>query len=303
VIRSGFPVCIFPEGGRSWTGRLRPFKHESIKLLKHLRNIPVVPVRIEGNYHSWPRWANHLMRSYVTVTIEKPVLIDPDIPDEVLEILLRNTVEPRNEAEEKTLCRGKNRIKNLSKVIYRCPVCLSSETPVEIPPEKLHCKICNTMFTLQPDFKVEFNTGGVRRFESIYNLYEHIKIRYSDIYNLLHEVSADTCTAHLETREILIYASPCQLWTGMGTRLKKSLAGVCLLTERSVRITDKTKDFIIPLLEISAVTIESNYKLQIFNERSKMLTQITFENDSALKWQDILVVLLSERYGKKIITR
>jgi hypothetical protein len=78
---------------------------------------------------------------------------------------------------------------------------------------------------------------------------------------------------------------------------------VCLLTERSVRITDKKKDFIIPLLEISAVTIESNYKLQIFNERSKMLTQITFENDSALKWQDILVVLLSERYGKKIITR
>jgi len=52
ALDSGFPICMFPEGGRSWTGRLIPFKSESLKPIKHLKNIPILPVRIDGNYHS-----------------------------------------------------------------------------------------------------------------------------------------------------------------------------------------------------------------------------------------------------------
>jgi 1-acyl-sn-glycerol-3-phosphate acyltransferase len=303
AVRSGFPICMFPEGGRSWTGKLRPFKPESLKLLKHLKNIPVLPVRIEGNYHSWPRWANHLMRSDITVTVEKPVLIDPDIPDEALESFLRSIVEPRNEIEDRTICRGKINNEHLSRVIYRCPVCLAPQSPVEIPPEKLYCKFCNTTLLLKPDFKVEVSTDGINKAESIFNLYNLIKIKYSDLYNLLPEVLDEKYKDYLKTGENLIYVSSCQLWTEIKSVFKKSINGSCLLSDHSITISNGREHHSIPLAEISAVTIESNYKLQIFNEKNNTLNQITFENDSALKWQDILEVILAEKFNKQIIKR
>ncbi|MCJ7449119.1 MAG: 1-acyl-sn-glycerol-3-phosphate acyltransferase [Bacteroidales bacterium] len=303
TVRSGFPVCIFPEGGRSWTGRLRTFKPESLKLLKHLKNIPVLPVCIEGSYHSWPRWANHLMKSDVTVTIEKPVYIDPDISDEALDNFLRKLVEPGNEIEDKTICRGKNRIECLSRAVYRCPVCLTSHSPIEIPPEKMYCRFCGTTFHLKPDFKVEFNYDGITKAQSIYDLYNFIKIKYSDIYNLLPEVPEDILKDYLKTGEILLYGSSCQLWIEIKSAFKKSINGWCLLSDNSLTISNGREHHSIPLAEIGAVTIESNYKLQIFNDKYNTLNQITFENDSALKWQDILEVILAERFNKQIISR
>ena len=159
------------------------------------------------------------------------------------------------------------------------------------------------MFMLKPDFRVEYNSDGIKKLESIYNLYNNIKINYSDIYNLLPEASTDKYRTYLRTGEILIYASPCQLWIEMEAVFMKSINGLCILTERSVKISGSAENYTIPLAEIGAVTIESNYKLQIYNDRSNTLKQITFENDSALKWQDILVAMLSERFSKQIITR
>jgi len=303
AIRSGFPVCMFPEGGRSWTGKLRTFKPESLKLLKHLRNIPVLPVRIEGNYHSWPRWANQLKRSDVTVTIEKPLLIDPEISDEVLEKSLRSLVEPGIEIEERTFCRGKINIENLSRVIYRCPVCLAPRLPAEIPPEKLYCKYCSTMLLLKPDLKVEVITDGTMKTQSIHDLYKKIKIKSSDLYNLLPEVLDENFKDYLKPGENLIYVSSCQLWAEIRSVFKKSIKGVCLLSDHSITISNGRENHSVPLAEISAVTIESNYKLQIFNERYNALEQITFENDSALKWQDILDIILTEKFNKQIIKR
>src|SRR4030042_2722766 len=129
------------------------------------------------------------MRSDITVTIEKPVFIDPEISDQVLESVLRSIFEPGNGIPEKTVCLGKNRIENLSRVIYKLSVCMCPESPGEIPPDKLQCKFCNTKFLLTPEFKVEFNADGNKNVESIYNLYESIKIKKSDIYNILPEVS------------------------------------------------------------------------------------------------------------------
>jgi 1-acyl-sn-glycerol-3-phosphate acyltransferase len=213
TLRSGYPICMFPEGGRSWTGRLRAFKPEAIKLLKYFKDIPVLPVRIEGNYHSWPRWANHMMRSDITVTIEKPLLIDPDTSVDDLEKTLRELVEPNEEIERKNVCKGKNRIENLSKVIYRCPVCMNSDPPDEVIPDSLYCSKCKTRFILQPDFSLDFTFGNIKKTETIHTLYDHIKIKYSDIYNMLSENLANKYSHYMNPGERLIYLSPCQLWT------------------------------------------------------------------------------------------
>ncbi|HKP86812.1 MAG TPA: lysophospholipid acyltransferase family protein [Blastocatellia bacterium] len=56
-LKGEFALVIFPEGGRSKTGRIEPFKMGAFRLaLAH--GIPIIPVTIEGGYDIWPvgRW-------------------------------------------------------------------------------------------------------------------------------------------------------------------------------------------------------------------------------------------------------
>jgi 1-acyl-sn-glycerol-3-phosphate acyltransferase len=53
LLRRGKPLVIFPEGGRTRTGRVMPFKMGAFRLaLTH--GVPIVPVAIEGAWGIWP---------------------------------------------------------------------------------------------------------------------------------------------------------------------------------------------------------------------------------------------------------
>ena len=54
VLQRGKILCVFPEGERSMTGRLRPFRKGIGILVKELR-VPVLPAHIAGSYEAWPR--------------------------------------------------------------------------------------------------------------------------------------------------------------------------------------------------------------------------------------------------------
>jgi long-chain acyl-CoA synthetase len=54
VLRQGKILCVFPEGERSMTGRLRPFRKGIGILVKEL-SVPVLPAHIAGSYEAWPR--------------------------------------------------------------------------------------------------------------------------------------------------------------------------------------------------------------------------------------------------------
>jgi 1-acyl-sn-glycerol-3-phosphate acyltransferase len=53
VLREGDPLVIFPEGGRSPDGRLRPFRPGAFRLAL-ATGAPVVPVTIVGAFEAWP---------------------------------------------------------------------------------------------------------------------------------------------------------------------------------------------------------------------------------------------------------
>ena len=53
LLQAGEAVMIFPEGGRSTTGRLGRFKLGAFRLAC-LVGVPVLPVTIAGGYESWP---------------------------------------------------------------------------------------------------------------------------------------------------------------------------------------------------------------------------------------------------------
>ncbi|HLG13171.1 MAG TPA: lysophospholipid acyltransferase family protein [Blastocatellia bacterium] len=53
MLKLGRAVVIFPEGGRSKTGGIEPFKMGAFRLaLAH--GVPIIPVTIDGGYQIWP---------------------------------------------------------------------------------------------------------------------------------------------------------------------------------------------------------------------------------------------------------
>ncbi len=53
ILRNGQILCVFPEGSRSPSGRVLPFKKGAAILAKELE-VKLVPVYIQGSYEAWP---------------------------------------------------------------------------------------------------------------------------------------------------------------------------------------------------------------------------------------------------------
>jgi len=75
IVQQGHILGIFPEGERSWDGRMLPFKEGTMRLVLALGK-PIVPVGISGAYGLMPRWTNSIKRVPVTIRIGDPMLCE-----------------------------------------------------------------------------------------------------------------------------------------------------------------------------------------------------------------------------------
>ena len=72
LIGRGEGVGVFPEGERSWDGRLQPLRSGTIRLLLKA-GVPVIPCGIIGTYAVFPRWGH--MNWFKVVLGRQPVII------------------------------------------------------------------------------------------------------------------------------------------------------------------------------------------------------------------------------------
>lgn len=73
LLQQGHKVLIFPEGTRSYNGKLQPLKLGCAMMSLHT-DCPIIPVRIEGAYEIWPRHQKRPnRRGKLLVSYEKPI--------------------------------------------------------------------------------------------------------------------------------------------------------------------------------------------------------------------------------------
>lgn len=72
LLRKGYSLCIFPEGGRTFDGNIMDFK-KGIGVLSINNNVPVIPTLIEGTFDALPRGAVLPRLSKIKVTFGKPL--------------------------------------------------------------------------------------------------------------------------------------------------------------------------------------------------------------------------------------
>ena len=82
-----------------------------------------------------------------------------------------------------------------------------------------------------------------------------------------------------------------------GKKIVKLFYGTLLLTNKNLLMECENHKLTVDLERILSVTIESNYKLQVFESAENRLYQIIFECESALKWQDYLLKVIENEFG------
>ena len=72
TLQHGMSLVIFPEGSRSWDGKMIPFKRGAFMLAAEFK-LPVVPVTIDGSFKAMPRFTYNMTPTTIRLTIHKPI--------------------------------------------------------------------------------------------------------------------------------------------------------------------------------------------------------------------------------------
>lgn len=72
TLKDGMSLVIFPEGSRSWDGKMIPFKRGAFMLASEF-NLPVVPLTIDGSFKAMPRFTYNITPCTIHLTIHEPI--------------------------------------------------------------------------------------------------------------------------------------------------------------------------------------------------------------------------------------
>lgn len=71
-LQGGMSLVVFPEGARTWDGKMRPFKRGAYMLAVEF-GLPVVPITIDGSFDVMPRFKHIPRWGHIILTIHKPI--------------------------------------------------------------------------------------------------------------------------------------------------------------------------------------------------------------------------------------
>lgn len=72
TLKDGMSLTIFPEGSRSWDGKMIPFKRGAFMLAGEFR-LPVVPITVDGSFRAMPRNTYQMTPTTIKLTIHNPI--------------------------------------------------------------------------------------------------------------------------------------------------------------------------------------------------------------------------------------
>ncbi len=145
VDKLGTTFVLFPEARYSLDGCTSYIPKSLGKMVKLLK-IPVVVLKIHGNFVTCPQWNKINKKTYVEATMEK-VLSPEDAramsADEINHIIREHFVydDFKWQYENKLKITHPQRAKGLHALLYKCPACLS-ENRTDSAGTKLWCNAC-----------------------------------------------------------------------------------------------------------------------------------------------------------------
>ncbi len=160
TVKRGGLVGIFPEGSRTWDGLNGEIVPTIAKLIRKLK-VPVYVCNLEGGYLAYPRWAKWWRRIPVR-GIFSQLYTKETIPEDDDTILADIRRAIKNRDYELDIDTGRHNYKHLAvditKVLYRCPVCGTMEGLKVVHPygkNMVECSSCFSAWRVTVDARLE----------------------------------------------------------------------------------------------------------------------------------------------------
>ena len=249
ALKAGEIVGVFPEGERTWDGRPLPVP-AAVKRLLTRAGVPIIPVRIDGSYAVYPRWAVLPRPGPITITFFPPV--GSDAVDTALARIVAvsdgHTWIPHS-------ARG------IELVLWACPICHTIGS-IEPHGRTVRCAQCSTEWTLDRWLRLHRNGGNSTTIGEL--------------------AAALPVERILGAREQLTSIGPVDILIG-GKDLTPVTSGTMTYRDRALRIGDQE----FPLEEARILRLEGKSKLDI-GFKGDHRVRLNFHRDSALKWEQFL---------------
>jgi len=145
-LKDGYPVGVYPEGGRNWNGETDELIFSTAKLIK-LAKVSVYTALCRGGYLSKPRWSQYYKKGIyeleITKTLTAQEVIEMSV-DEIFEKIKASTNHNDYEWQRERMIPfdGKRRAENIERILYMCPSCEALNSIVSIENE-FYCKHCH----------------------------------------------------------------------------------------------------------------------------------------------------------------
>lgn len=292
LVKKGYPLMIYPEGGRNWDGETLPVLKSTAKLVK-LLNVPLITVVSKGNYIAFPRWANEKRKSPITVYYSKPVTFSKKSSDEeIIEYIQKGIYNNDNYTKIEKI-KGKNLAGGLPRLLWRCPVCRKLDALVEKNGNFIRCSHCNK------EWEVNLSCYMREREETEWKAikeYADTMFKEEEIVPMadetLKELKSDE-KIYLKSKSVTLFHEP------VYPKIEKVGGGTLYLTDRRLIFIKKEDNavFSYGLGEIRGRSTEVNTIFQIVLNED--IGRFEMHEESCYKWE-IIYDYIRKKGGYKI---
>jgi 1-acyl-sn-glycerol-3-phosphate acyltransferase len=163
LLRSGVPVCIFPEGQTTWDGETQLLYPGIEKLIKRT-GCKLVTVRLQGNFLMKPWWAKSKRsgRIRITVSVHTPEKIKRLSTEELFSLIRQSIYQNDIKDPENTRLpfSGRNLAEGLERFVWICMQCAAEDTLV-MEGNRITCTACGSIWEIDPYCRLTPVTAGI----------------------------------------------------------------------------------------------------------------------------------------------
>lgn len=277
-------ICIFPEGNRTFDGKLCFIDKSIIKLIKHLKQ-PLIICNIIGGYGSDPRWCNAGRKGKLEIVVRQKYSYDTikEIDDDTLynNILSDLTVDDFNLGLK---FKGNRRAECLESILHICPICKQEHT-LYSQKHQVFCKSCSNKVTYNEDLTLSCQNPNFP-FKYVYEWYnfqiETVRNRFFEENKPIYKDYIRLFKPELNKRKELIGAGNIQIYPD------------------SFKMHLDEKTIILNFDEIDAITLIGNKIMDIYSNNTTYRV-IGEHHTNLIKYMNIFYILKNKDKEKEFV--
>ena len=276
TLKEGYPVLIFPEGQTTWDGKTQPIYGGIESIIKRSK-LPLVMMRITGNFLSKPWWSESFRRGKVIIHREviTPAQLaemkKPEIRDAIIKYISNSDLQ--DEEMVKTKFKGDPATVGINRFMWMCKAC-GVEDHIKGEGSTVSCTQCGAVWRLDNHFELHPEN---EKAEPAGNLLEWSEWHKEKVKDKIAAAEAETL---LTANDMVHY---CDV-TELGEYPTISEGRLELTKEKLTFIpTDgAVSPFVLPVAQINDYVFQMK---TIFECRSEgKVYKFRFEDDSPMKW-------------------